>query len=403
MNRLDYALKGRDIVVVSQQPWETSLGSNIKDMALELSKYNRILYVNSPVDRITLLRRSFEFIKNGLPKIPCIRRNHLIEVERSLWNLRPSCVVESINWINSPKIFDYLNKRNNAKFSNAIKAALRSLKFSNFLLINDSEMFKAYYLVEYLNPKMSIYYSRDNMLAVEYWKKHGSRLEPELIRKSDICFTNSEFLARYCKNYNSKTFNVGQGCNFDNFLTFNKQRPSDLYHVNGKIIGYVGALNASRLDIDLLSMIAYSFPDDYLVLIGPQDEAFKRCSLHKISNVIFLGQKDLSDVPSYINTFDVCVNPQLINELTMGNYPRKVDEYLLLGKPVVATKTIAMEAFKDVVCLADSVEEFINLIKISLEANHPKDEQKRIDVALSHSWGNSVLHMGNHILQQLNY
>lgn len=41
--------------------------------------------------------------------------------------------------------------------------------------------------------------------------------------------------------------------------------------------------------------------------------------------------------------FDVCMNPQLVNEITIGNYPRKVDEYLALGKPVIATKTLTMD------------------------------------------------------------
>jgi hypothetical protein len=35
-----------------------------------------------------------------------------------------------------------------------------------------------------------------------------------------------------------------------------------------------------------------------------------------------------------------------LNETTKGNYPRKIDEYLAMGKPVVATKTIAMDILK---------------------------------------------------------
>jgi hypothetical protein len=34
-----------------------------------------------------------------------------------------------------------------------------------------------------------------------------------------------------------------------------------------------------------------------------------------------------------------------LNETTKGNYPRKIDEYLAMGKPV-ATKTIAMDILK---------------------------------------------------------
>jgi hypothetical protein len=37
---------------------------------------------------------------------------------------------------------------------------------------------------------------------------------------------------------------------------------------------------------------------------------------------------------------------QLSNNLTIGNYPRKIDEYLAMGKPIVATSTKTMQMFK---------------------------------------------------------
>lgn len=396
-------LKGQDIVVISQQSWDTDLGSNCKDLAFELSKYNRVLYVNSPVDRISLIRRRLNPSLDRRLTIVGSRGNNLFKIKRGLWNLHPSCIVESINWIDNPKVFNFFNKRNNSKFSDSIKDALNTLGFKNFLLLNDSEIFKAFYLVEYLKPRLSIYYSRDNMLAVTYWKKHGSRLEPELIKKSDLCFTNSEYLAHYCRNYNADTFNVGQGFRIEDFIASPKERPSALQPIERKIIGYVGALNGSRLDIDIISKIALSFPEIYVVLIGPQDEIFKTCKLHYYSNIIFLGQKDVREVASYINAFDVCINPQLVNELTIGNYPRKIDEYLSLGKPVVATKTMTMEVFKEVVYLAEHPDDFVAGIREALLNTDFITRQQRINIALSHSWENSVLQMTKQIKQKLNH
>ena len=46
----------KDIIIVGQQAWDTDIGSNCKNIALEMSKHNRVLYVNSPLDRITLYR-----------------------------------------------------------------------------------------------------------------------------------------------------------------------------------------------------------------------------------------------------------------------------------------------------------------------------------------------------------
>ena len=64
-------------------------------------------------------------------------------------------------------------------------------------------------------------------------------------------------------------------------------------------------------------------------------------------NVLFVGLKPISELKDYVACFDVCINPQWVNELTIGNYPIKIDEYLLMGKPVVATKTKAMEMFQE--------------------------------------------------------
>ena len=47
-------IKGKDIIViVGIQAWDIEIGSNCKNIAVEMSRHNRVLYVNSPLDRIT--------------------------------------------------------------------------------------------------------------------------------------------------------------------------------------------------------------------------------------------------------------------------------------------------------------------------------------------------------------
>ena len=100
--------------------------------------------------------------------------------------------------------------------------------------------------------------------------------------------------------------------------------------------------------------------------------------------------KLISDLPAYINAFDVCVNPQLLNEVTIGNYPRKIDEYLAVGKPVVATATDAMSVFSDHVYLGKGKEDYVRLIELALAENSPARSQARQSFASSHTWENSV-------------
>ncbi|MBN2614581.1 MAG: glycosyltransferase, partial [Bacteroidales bacterium] len=80
------------------------------------------------------------------------------------------------------------------------------------------------------------------------------------------------------------------------------------------------------------------------------------------------------------------LNPQKLNEVTIGNYPRKIDEYLAMGKPTVATKTRAMEVFQDYVYLAETKEEYVELIDKALKENTAQKEKEREKVARSHTW-----------------
>lgn len=391
-------IKNRDIVVIGQQPWDTEIGSNCKNIALEFSKHNRVLYINSPLDRITLFRNKQDpKIKKRLDMIEGNTEN-LIQIQDNLWNFYPDRMVESINWIGSTKVFNFLNLRNNKKLAGSIEKALERLEFKDIILFNDNEMFKGFFLNKLLKADLSIYYSRDYMVAVDYWKKHGKELEPKLIASNDLCVANSTFLADYCKQFNPHSYYVGQGCDLDIFVEDQeKEAPADLSKLKGPIIGYVGALQSIRLDIEILSHLALARPEWNIVLVGPEDEVFKNSKLHGIPNVIFTGIKPIADLPDYINAFDVCINPQLVNEVTIGNYPRKIDEYLAMGKPVVATATKAMETFSDFVYLAESKEDYVNFVETALKDDHKELHTARRGFALEHTWENSVAEIYNAI------
>lgn len=381
----------RDIIIIGQQPWDTSIGSNCKNIALEFARHNRVLYVNSPLDRITLYKdKKNPKVKTRLDVIKH-RTEGLIKIEDNLWNLYPDCMVESINWMGNEHIFNYFNRKNNLKFATSILKTTAKLGFKDFILFNDNEMFKGFYLKELLQPALSIYYSRDYMLAVDYWKRHGERLEPLLIAQSDLCLANSVYLADYCRTYNPEAYDVGQGCDLEIFKYDTAAvLPKELEGINTPLIGYVGALQSIRLDIDLIRYIADTRKDWTVVLVGPEDEAFKNSDLHSRPNIVFTGIKPIDQLPLYMQFFDVCINPQLVNQVTIGNYPRKVDEYLAMGKPTVATATRAMDIFKDHVYLAESKEDYIHLISKALEENTEVLQEARKVFASGHTWENSV-------------
>jgi len=387
----DDLITGRDIIVVGQQPWDVEIGSNNKNLAIEFSKNNRVLYVNSALDTITMLKNKQDPKVQMRMEIINKKKDGLIQVDDSLWTYYPDVTIRSINWLKSNGMFNFLNKINNKRFAGSIKKAIDRLNFKDYILFNDSDIFRSFYLKELLQPAVSIYYSRDYLLTVDYWKRHGSILEPKLIAKSDLCTANSTYLADYCQQYNPKSYYVGQGCDLSLFDNSNGiAMPEDIKPINRPVIGYVGALQSLRLDIELLAYVAKQRPDWSIVLVGPEDHVFKASELHSISNIHFLGSKDASMLPAYINSFDVCINPQMINQITIGNYPRKIDEYLAMGKPTVATATRAMEIFAEHTYLGKNKEEYVILIQKALDEDSPERQSKRKAFATSHSWENNA-------------
>ncbi len=163
-------IRNRDIIVVGLQAWDIRIGSNCKNIAMELARHNRVLYVNPPVDQITRYRYRkepwmkvrMEMRKNGL---------NMPRISEGLWNLYPPTPLWSINWIpgiSGPGValFNLLNRRNNRKLAGDIRQAAAVLSFTDPILFNDSDMIRSFYMNELLKPAVSVYYSRDNLLAV---------------------------------------------------------------------------------------------------------------------------------------------------------------------------------------------------------------------------------------------
>jgi glycosyltransferase involved in cell wall biosynthesis len=396
-------MKGKDFIITGLQSWDIPIGSNAIDIAKEIATSNRVLYVNSPLDMMTMYRnkptpetkRRLEVLKR--------QKKPIRKISKNLWVLDCPFYVWSINGLPDGVLFDAFNKANNKKIFSYIRKVAKELGFENPVHFIDNDIYRSFYAKDILKAKLSVYYRRDNVQPYAYWKKHAVRLEPKLIQKSDLIVCNSPQLADYAKGFNAKSYDVGQGVDlsaYDPGMPF--ETPAALQPIPQPRIGYIGDINSMRLDADLICELAKSKPGYSFVMIGNEDAVFKAHELHTLKNVHFTGSIAKQDVPQYMNALDVCLNPQLINEITIGNYPRKVDEYLALGKPVIATTTKTMELFREHVYLCDNVEEYKVAVEKALSENTEERKKERIEFARSHSWKNNVQQIYNQIEKLLN-
>jgi glycosyltransferase involved in cell wall biosynthesis len=373
-------MNGRDIVMMSLQNWGESLGSNSYNLAIEFARINRVLYINRAPDRISQIKSVLKGEKKDA------NEHWITNPQENIFVLHTKTVLESINKLPS-FVFDYMNRLNGKKLAAEIKHAIEKLDFKSNILFIDNDFFRGQYLKEFLRPSLFIYYIRDNLRIHPYFKKHGQSCEESIAAKADLIVANSPYLAELLQPFNEHTHDIGQGCDFSLFHTDRIEKPDDFPANQKPTIGYVGNIVSYRLDLKMLELICTKRQDWNWVFVGPTDDAFQRSLLSKLPHVHFLGTKNENELWKYIQHMDVCINPQLKNELTEGNYPRKIDEYLYMGKPVVAAKTAFMKYFSEYALLYTDLTGFETQIEIGLKkTSDESDIQKRKAFASSHSW-----------------
>ena len=396
-------IEGKNFLITGSQPWDTQIGSTIKNTAVELSKKNNVIFLNTPIDYKGYYAKEVDPINAYRKKMIKEKLSPVRKLGKTFWVLDCPFMVFPVGQLPTP-LFSFLNMWNNKKIAKYLKKVLPDFGFEKYFLITDMDIYRSLYLKELLNPELFIFYKRDHIIDEPYWLKHGYKCEKELVEKSDIVLANSLYFANQLRDWNSNIYDLETGVNLELYDFDSKRKiPEDIKSIKKPIIGYTGALLTSRLDIDLLYFVAQQRPDYSLVLVGPEDPQFEKHDLHKLDNVYFLGRKEVEELPDYISSFDVCINPQVINKLTIGNYPLKIDEYLAMGRPVIATPTETMKhIFAKHSFLPNDREEYLRMLDQAIAESHdPEKIKDRVAFGRSHSWTNSVAKIYNAIEKTL--
>jgi hypothetical protein len=221
----------------------------------------------------------------------------------------------------------------------------------------------------------------------------------------DVVFASSSVQADRIKKVNQNTYFLPNAVDFDLFnqaITGDLVIPLDIRSIPRPIIGFSGWMGY-HIDVSLLQMVAISFPKCSLVLIGPDQlpNSFEKQQLKANPNVFFLGRKDMKELPSYLQTFDVALMPWLVDGHMRYAYPLKLHEYLAAGRPPVATSLPELRPFSNVVRIAETHEEFIRHIKDALADNSPQSIESRIAVARNNTWDQRVIEIYRVLEQHL--
>ena len=168
----------RDFIITSLQTWDIEIGSTIKNTALEISKQNRVLYINTPMD-ISIRLRGNRQSPSYIRRMDVIKgkASPLRQINANMWVLDCPFMLFSANFLPAP-LFNIVNRKNNARIARWIVEQAAALDFKNYIHLIDTDIYRSRYLKEYIHPSVSIYYRRDYVIGEAYWRRHGTRLEP---------------------------------------------------------------------------------------------------------------------------------------------------------------------------------------------------------------------------------
>jgi uncharacterized SAM-binding protein YcdF (DUF218 family)/glycosyltransferase involved in cell wall biosynthesis len=253
-------------------------------------------------------------------------------------------------------------------------------------------------IIRAVDPQVTIYYCIDDLASSSPGARKIVGSEERLFKQADLVFVTSERLRERAARYRDDVHLFPFGVNLERFEEVRRAAgnpPEDLRPLGRPVIGYVGGLH-QWVDQPLVAAVAERLPEMSFALVGPAQtdvSALERCA-----NVTLFGQRAHPDLPRYVKEFDVGIVPYLLTDYTANVYPTKLNEYLSMGIPVVATDLPEIRRFNrdhgNVVEVAGDADAFAAAIKRSLNGVSTADVVKRrIEVAQSNSWERRVAAM----------
>lgn len=259
-------------------------------------------------------------------------------------------------------------------------------------------------IIDSLNSKAVIYYCIDNFRVSSVSAKKIKKSEIKILNMADLVFVTSKELYNYCSKFNNKVKIFPFAVNLQQFDKAKSEKaviPAELKNIKKPVIGYVGGVH-KWIDLELLKKAATRYPEYSFVFVGPLQTDVS--TLSKLKNIYFLGKKEHKAIPQFINHFDACVIPYLITEYTANVYPTKLNEYLIMGKPVISTMLPEVVNFNkendNVISIGTGHDDFIDLVGKEIGAGGSGFD-RRVSAAKKNGWDARIKEMSDLIKETL--
>jgi uncharacterized SAM-binding protein YcdF (DUF218 family)/glycosyltransferase involved in cell wall biosynthesis len=381
-------LKNENIICVSSIDWDFIWQGHQEIMTRLARNGNRVLFIeNTGVRPPTMsdLGRIKSRIANWRKGLHGIRK-----LEDGLYVYSP--LVLPFPYL---KIARFINKR---LMLSVLRKWLKAVGFSEPIVWAFLPTGLSLDIIDEIDPKVLVYYCIDSFEASSKDARKIKDTEKLLLKRSDLVFATSQELLRHCSEWNKNIHYFPFGVNIENFkrvLHAPAETPHDIKGLKRPIVGYVGGIH-KWIDFELVRFVAEANENASFVFCGPLQTDISQ--VQELPNTIFLGQKDKEDLPRYVKEFDVAIIPYRITDYTRNVYPTKLNEYLSMGKPVIATDLPEIEKFNSengqIVRIARTKDDFARNVKKAIaEPPGEKDVSRAYAAAEKNSWTSKVEEM----------
>ena len=252
-------------------------------------------------------------------------------------------------------------------------------------------------LLRELDPRLTIYYCIDDLASSSLAARRIVPSEQRLFKEADLVFVTSEALRKRAAQFSSRVHLFPFGVSFERFdqvRAGNEPAPADLARLGHPIVGYVGGLH-QWVDQQLIAATASRLPEASFALVGPPQTDVS--ALESCANVTLFGQRPHAELPAYVKHFDVGIVPYRLTDYTENVYPTKLNEYLVMGIPVVATDLPEIRRFNadhgNIVSIAAGADAFASAVRAAFRKTPESEIARRVEIAHTNSWQSRIAAM----------
>ena len=240
-----------------------------------------------------------------------------------------------------------------------------------------------------LGESSSHYICQDDYTQFEGAYKIIDSLEKEMLVKISTCFAVADHLVNTRIPGSGKIFYLPQGVDIQHFKILECK--------NGKpVIGFFGLLSPEWVNLQLLLKAVKKYPEYDFLLIGRT--TFDISVFGEYANLKYIGEVPYTQLPKFVEKFNVGIIPFPISGLTKSCNPLKLLEYFALGLPVVSTNIPSVKKFNEYVFVAEDEQEFIDMLPKAVKANNPSANLHRRNIAEKYSWKSIAENISNEII-----